>query len=100
MGSTTDKVDFAKVKAKAVLEISEARKWIGSLAKMLQSRPVIRVQRHRKDAFCVVDVGYFESLIETMDILSDPSSLTMLEDSLADIRAGRVVDFEDVKDDL
>lgn len=35
----------------------------------------------------------YESLVETIGILSDPDAMTALEESAADIKAGRLVDL-------
>ncbi len=39
--------------------------------------------------------GEIESAIETLEILSDSDTLKAIEEGLKDIRAGRVIGFED-----
>lgn len=82
------------------LDISEARKQMASLADRLRQERVIRVTRHGKDAFALVDLEYWSAVMETLEILADPEALKMLQDSIADIRAGRLYDHEDVKREL
>lgn len=82
------------------LDISEARKQFNTLDERLRTQPVIIITRHNKEAFAVVDMQYLAAIRETMEVLSDPESLQMLQDSIADIRAGRLHDHEDVKREL
>ena len=82
------------------LDISEARKQFNTLDERLRDKPVIVITRHNKDAFAVVDIEYLSTVMETLEILADPESLNMLQDSIADIRAGRLHDHEDVKREL
>ena len=82
------------------LDISEARKAISQLSDRVQDKQVIWVTRHNKRAFAVVNPDLLEALLETMEILHDPETLKMLQQSLDDIRAGRLHDHEDVKREL
>ena len=41
-----------------------------------------------------------EAALETLEILADPNTLKMLEESLEDIRNGRLVDHEEIASDL
>ena len=62
---------------------------------------VIWITRHNKKAFAVVYILILlQTVLETIEILSDPDALKMLQDSLRDIRAGRLYDHEDVKSEL
>ena len=80
------------------LDISEARKQLNSLDKRLTpDRPVLYITRHNKKAFVAVNLEYFSALLETMEVLSDPQALEMLRDSIADIRAGRLLDHDAVE---
>lgn len=82
------------------IDISEARSQFSQLDERLKRERVIRVTRHKKDAFAIVDVEYLEALLETVEILSDPESMTLLAQSIADIQEGRLHDHEDVKREL
>jgi PHD/YefM family antitoxin component YafN of YafNO toxin-antitoxin module len=82
------------------LEISEARKQLSSLDQRLREDRVIYITRHGDKAFAVVDLDYLSAVLETMEILSDPDALQMLHDSLADIRAGRLHDHNDIEKEL
>jgi PHD/YefM family antitoxin component YafN of YafNO toxin-antitoxin module len=82
------------------LDISEARKQFTTLDKRLREDQVIWVTRRNKRAFAVVDTDLLQTVLETIEILSDPDALAMLQQSMQDIKAGRLHDHEDVKREL
>jgi antitoxin YefM len=82
------------------LDISEARKQLNSIDERLKDERVIVITRHNKKAFAVVDLEYLSAVMETIEILSDPEAMQMLQKSLADIRAGRLHDHDDVEKEL
>lgn len=82
------------------LDISEARKQLNSIDKRLKDERVIVITRHSKQVFAVVDLGYLSAVQETIEILSDPEAMQMLQQSIADIRAGRLHDHDDVEKEL
>ena len=82
------------------LDISDARKQFTTLDKRLEKEPVIWITRRNKRAFAVVDRELLETIMETIEILSDPTASKMLQQSLEDLRAGRVHSQEDVKREL
>ena len=82
------------------LDISEARKQFTKLDERLREDRVIWVMRHNKKAFAVVDTELLQTILETIEILSDPEASKMLQQGLQDIRSGRLHDHEDVKKEL
>ena len=84
----------------STLDISEARKQFSQLDKRLREDRVIWITRHNKKAFAVVDTDLLQTVLETIEILSDPDALKMLQDGLRDVRAGRLYDHDDVKSEL
>lgn len=81
------------------LDISEARKQLNSLDERLtRERPVIYITRHNKKAFVAVNLEYFSALMETVEVLSDRSTMDMLHDSIQDIRNGRLIDHDEVRE--
>lgn len=84
----------------ATIDISEARKQFNSLDKRLSTDPILYVTRHNKQAFVIVDVECMSAMLETLEIMSDPDSYRMFQQSLEDIRQGRVHDHEEVKREL
>lgn len=80
------------------IDISEARKQFSQLPEQLRENRVIWVTRHSKKAFAVVDMELMEAVLETLEILHDPDSLKMLHQSFEDIRAGRMIDHDDIEE--
>ena len=84
----------------ATLDISEARKQFNRFDEMLREQQVIKVTRHGKEAFAVVDLEFLQTILETIEIMQDKESYDMLQRSLDDIREGRLHDHDDVKREL
>ncbi len=84
----------------SVLDISEARRVFNTLDERLREEPVIYIHRHNKPSFAIIDIDHLEALVETMEILCDPEAMDAFEQSLDDIRNGRLHDHEDVKKEL
>lgn len=82
------------------LDISEARKQLNSIDERLKDEQVIVITRHSKQVFAVVDLDYLSAVQETVEILNDPEAMQMLQQSIADIRAGRLHDHDDVEKEL
>lgn len=78
----------------ATLDITEARNQLASLANRLKEDQIIWITRHGKKAFAVVSPELMEATLETLEI--DPNALKLLQQSLDDIRAGRVIDHKEV----
>lgn len=84
----------------ATLDISEARRRFNTLDRDLQERPVIYITRHSKSAFAVVDIEYLETIMETMEVLADGDARKLLEESIQDIQAGKLIDHDDLGREL
>ena len=52
------------------------------------------VSEHGRPEAVILPYDEYESLVETLNILSDPDTMAVLEESEADIRAGRLVDLD------
>ena len=81
----------------ATLDISEARKQFNSLDQLLMSEKVIRITRHNKEAFAIVNLDYLSAILETLEIMSDPKTYKMFMQSLVDLREGRLHDQEELE---
>lgn len=73
------------------------RSHLHRLDKWLASDRVVWVTRHKRRAFAVVDPEYLESVLETLEILADPETAEMLEQSLRDIREVRLHSHEELE---
>lgn len=57
----------------------------------------ITLTRHGKPYVVMMSAAEYESIQETLEILSDPESISSLEKSKEDIQAGRLVNWKDLK---
>jgi len=79
------------------IDITEARAQINKLDDRLRDERIIKVTRHNKPVFAFVDLEYLSTVLETIEIMTDPDTCKMLQESLEDIKHGRVHDHEDVR---
>lgn len=83
------------------LPITEARNNFPTLvdnAKNKLDEYIITVKG--KPAAILLSIDEYESLKETLEIMSDPELTQAIKEGEEDIRAGRVKDWEDVKKEL
>jgi len=78
------------------LTISEARKQLLEMPETLQDEPVV-ITRHGKPVMAALSYEQFESLTETLDLLSDPAFVTDLRESLKQAEGGERVSLADVR---
>ena len=80
------------------LALMEARERLSGLNRELQARPetVVRITNRGKPALALLSAELYDSLIETLDVLTDPDAAEALRKSLSDIQAGRVHSLSDV----
>ena len=80
------------------LALMEAREKFSGLNRELQARPetVVRITHRGKPALALLSAELYDSLIETLDVLSDPETAEALRKSLSDIQGGRVHSLEEV----
>lgn len=79
------------------MDITDFRKNWTSVQDRVRAQQVIRITKHGKDAFAVVDIDYLQAVLETIEIMSDPESHRLLLESLEDVKNGRVIDHDEVK---
>ena len=84
------------------LALMEAREKLSGLNRELQARPetVVRITNRGKPALALLSAELYDSLIETLDVLSDPEAAEALRKSLSDIQAGRVHSVGEVAERL
>jgi antitoxin YefM len=84
------------------LALMEARERLSGLNRELQARPdtVVRITNRGKPALALLSAELYDSLIEALDVLSDPEAADALRKSLSDIHAGRVHSLEEVAERL
>lgn len=79
------------------LTITEARRGFLGLPEEIREAP-ITVTKHGHPVMTVLNTEYFESLLETLDILSDTVFSSRLMKSLDDAKAGRTKSMAEMRD--
>jgi prevent-host-death family protein len=84
------------------LTISEARKQLLDLPERLAREPerAVSITRHGRPVLAVMPWEFYESIVETLEVLSDPDMVSILRESLADLKHGRLVSNEEAKSRL
>ena len=80
----------------SMLTATKARNNFADLLKEAENE-VVQITQHNKPAVAVMSWNIYESLLETLEILSDPETLERLRQGEKDVEAGRVEDWEKVK---
>jgi antitoxin YefM len=75
------------------LTITETRKQLLDLPDQLKDEPVI-ITKHGKPAMVALDYDQFESLMETIDLLSDPDLMATLRQSMAQAERGETISLD------
>lgn len=82
----------------AELTISQARAELLALPKKLARTPgrALTITLRGKPSMVVMPADLYESIVETLEILSDPDATAALRESIEDLKRGRLVDHEEV----
>ncbi|WP_299402480.1 type II toxin-antitoxin system Phd/YefM family antitoxin [Acaryochloris sp. IP29b_bin.148] len=76
------------------LTITETRKQLLNLPEQLSDEPVI-ITKHGKPAMVALAYEQFESLMETLDVLSDSDLMDALRQSVSQAQKGETIALED-----
>jgi antitoxin YefM len=81
------------------LTISEARKALLDLPEKLARTPgrAATVTRRGRPVLAILPWEFYESIVETLEVLGDPDMVTALRESLEDLKHGRVVSHAEAK---
>jgi antitoxin YefM len=85
------------------LTITEARSQLLELAERLNRPPAteaVTVTKRGKPVLAVLPHEFYESLVETLEILGDEALMQSLRQSLKDARGGKTIPWEKAKRDL
>lgn len=74
------------------------RQRLTGLNRELQKSPgtVVRVTHRGKPSLAVMSAQLYDTIVETLEVMSDPEAVEALRGSLADIEAGRVHSLDEV----
>jgi len=75
-----------------------ARAKLTGLSRELKKRPgtIVRITHRGKPAMTLMSAELYDTLVETLDVMSDPSAVEALRKSLSDIEAGRVHSLDEI----
>ncbi|MGR3279894.1 type II toxin-antitoxin system Phd/YefM family antitoxin [Acaryochloris marina NIES-2412] len=76
------------------LTITETRKQLLTLPEQLTDEPVI-ITKHGKPAMVALGYEQFESIMETLEVLSDPELMNILRQSLTQADQGETISLDD-----
>lgn len=83
------------------LSISEARHEITSLPERFAENPgAIAVTRRGKPVLAIMAWDFYESIIETIEILGDPDLMSALRQGIKDIEKGRTYSMDEIGQEI
>ena len=83
------------------ITISKARDELTDLPRRLAKNPgAVAVTRRGKPVLAILPWELYESIVETLDIMSDEKLMASLRKSICDIQEGRVFSSDEVKKEL
>jgi PHD/YefM family antitoxin component YafN of YafNO toxin-antitoxin module len=77
------------------MSISETRKRMTSLENDLSYEDTISVTNHGKEVFAILRWETYESIAETLEILSDPEGYNDLKVGIVQAQQGKLIDLEE-----
>lgn len=77
------------------MSISETRRKITSLEDELSYDDTIAITNHGKEIFALLRWDTYESIAETLEIISDEEAFTELKKGIAQIANNQLVDFDE-----
>ncbi|HEY3347323.1 MAG TPA: type II toxin-antitoxin system Phd/YefM family antitoxin [Nitrospirota bacterium] len=83
------------------IPLSEAKAHLSELVKDVhETHEIITISKGGVPATVLMSVDEYESLIETLEILSDPEIMEAIRIGLEDEKQGKLISFEEVLRDL
>ena len=87
--------------AKNIFSISEIRDEITRLPERFDQEPgVITVTQHGKPVMAILPWELYESIMETLEVMSDPELMASFREGVKDIEEGRVQPLDEVLKEL
>ncbi|MGL5941507.1 MAG: type II toxin-antitoxin system Phd/YefM family antitoxin [Waterburya sp.] len=81
------------------LSIAEAQQQLSDLSNQLKDEPAI-ITKDGKPVMIAFGLEQFESLIETIEIISDKKFMNNLKRGIKQAEAGETITLEELKEDL
>ncbi len=81
--------------------ISEIREQITRLPEQFERNPeVVTVTQHGKPIMAILPWGLYESIMETLEVMSDPELMEAFREGVKDMEEGRVRPLDEVLKEL
>lgn len=81
--------------------VSQARARLTQLAnEFVDSQETVTITSRGKPVLAMIGYERYESIMETLEIMSDPELMEQLRDSLEEARRGEVIDIAEVEREL
>ncbi len=88
---------------RAPIAMAEARKQLPKLADALEKHPeigAVKITRHGKPVLAVLSWDLYESVVETMEIMSDPEMMAAFRQGVREMEEGKGIPWQQVKKEL
>ena len=85
------------------LSIGEARNRLGQLPEELRQageNGAVTITRRGEPVLAMMPYELYDSLIETLEVMSDPQLMALLRQSIREADENKLLDWEDVKRDI
>ena len=83
------------------IPITEARHELTSLPERLAKEPgAVSVTRRGKPVLAILPWEFYESIMETLEILGDPDLMASIRQGIKEMEEGKGIPWEKVKKDL
>lgn len=79
------------------MSITETRKRITSLEDEMSYDDTITITNHGREVFALLKWDTYESIAETLEILSDDKMMKDLKTGIRQIKNNQLIDFDDFK---
>ena len=85
------------------LAMAEARKQLPKLADTLEKHPefgAVKITKRGKPVLAVLSWDLYESVVETMEIMSDPELMAAFRQGVKEMEEGKAIPWEQAKREL
>ncbi len=103
MPQATAKKRVRSTVGRSPLAMAEARKQLPKLADALEKHPeigAVKITRRGKPVLAVLSWDLYESVLETMEIMSDPEMMAAFRQGVKEMEEGKAIPLEQFKREL
>jgi prevent-host-death family protein len=83
------------------ISIAEARKKITKLEEEFSDEDkIISITKHNKPAFAIMSWNFYETLMETLEVMKDETLMSQLKESISQIKENKTINWKKAKEEL